>query len=139
MFSLLAVHIYKNYDVRLVEGKEGSFEGRVEVYRVGTWGTICDDGWGTNDANVVCKQLGYARVKSVQPNAYFGQGKGQIWLDDLACVGNETNLGQCMHNGWGSHDCTHSKDAGVVCDKGNADDTSFRFLRDSILFNVWSL
>ena len=118
-YSLLAVHIYKNYDVRLSDGKGGSFEGRVEVYRVGTWGTICDDGWGVKDAEVVCKQLGYGGVKSIKENSYFGEGKGQIWLDDLACAGNESNLGQCLHNGWGSHDCTHKQDAGVVCDAGD--------------------
>ena len=92
------------------------------MYRVGAWGTICDDGWGLKDAEVVCKQLGYAGAKNVHKKAYFGEGKGQIWLDDLACFGNETNLGQCAHNGWGSHDCTHAKDAGVVCDKGNGND-----------------
>ncbi|XP_020605209.1 uncharacterized protein LOC110044027 isoform X4 [Orbicella faveolata] len=125
-----AVHIYKNYDVRLTDGKDGSFEGRVEVYRVGAWGTICHDGWGPNDAQVVCKQLGYAGVKIVHKKSYFGEGRGPIWLDDLACNGSETNLGQCSHNGWGSHDCTHAQDAGVVCDTDGGSATKALRLRD---------
>lgn len=34
-------------------------QGIVEVCVDSKWGRICRDGWGRNDAAVVCRQLGY--------------------------------------------------------------------------------
>jgi hypothetical protein len=45
-------------DIRLVGGSVAD-EGRVELCLSNSWGTICDDGFDENDANVICRQLGY--------------------------------------------------------------------------------
>jgi len=40
---------------------------------------------------------------------------GRIWLDNVACTGNETDVMQCRHTGWGIHNCHHSQDVSVSC------------------------
>ena len=64
---------------RLVGGS-GSHEGRVEVLYDGAWGTVCDDGWDSVDADVVCRSLGFARASTYNHRAAFGQGPGSIVL-----------------------------------------------------------
>lgn len=44
--------------VRLMGGAV-SHEGRLEVFYLGQWGTVCDDGWTDSNTQVVCRQLGY--------------------------------------------------------------------------------
>jgi len=47
-----------------------------------------------------------------------GPGKGQIWLDDVVCNGNESNIDSCDHSPWGVHNCSHSQDVSVSCVTG---------------------
>uniref|UniRef100_A0A4W6CDJ1 SRCR domain-containing protein n=1 Tax=Lates calcarifer TaxID=8187 RepID=A0A4W6CDJ1_LATCA len=102
--------------VRLVNGGNSSCSGRVEIFLRGQWGTVCDDNWDLNDANVVCRQLGCGRARSALQSAAFGQGSGPIWLDNVSCSGNEPSITDCRHPGFGIHNCGHVEDAGVVCE-----------------------
>ena len=100
--------------IRLVDGSSSN-EGRVEVNYNGQWGTVCDDLWDDTDAAVVCQILGLGESGSALGSAAFGEGSGDIILDNVECVGTETDLFSCPSNGPLSHNCGHGEDAGVQC------------------------
>ena len=91
-------------------------EGRVEVFLLGQWGTVCDNGWDIADATVVCHQLGYLRAVSANGSATFGAGSGPSWYQTVRCNGTELSLSECHNNNhnFGSA-CSHSRDAGAAC------------------------
>jgi len=103
--------------VRLVDanGKIG-FSGRLEVYRDGEWGTVCDDGLdseGQNLATVVCRMLGRTGGTVQLGGRTHTAGSGTIHLDDVKCDGTELSIFDCPHTT--TTNCSHSEDAGVTC------------------------
>ena len=101
--------------MRLQGPSSANGSGRIEVFHDGQWGTICNNFWNINDAKVACRQLGYSYAVRVLPNSLVPDGTGQIWLDNVGCIGNEESLSSCYHRGWGVHECGHNNDAGVEC------------------------
>lgn len=36
-----------------------TYSGRLEVFLNGQWGTVCNDGFSSTEADAACRQLGY--------------------------------------------------------------------------------
>ena len=87
----------------------------MEVYHNGEWGTVCDNRWDLNDAQVVCNELGVGRAITAKHDAFYGQGSGRIWLDNVYCFGTELAIRDCRYR---FDYCKHNKDAGVQCTSG---------------------
>ena len=106
------------YEYRLVGGSACS-EGNVELRRDGgSWGVVCDDHWGTdysgtNNANVICRYLGF---RSGSPTMLSRYGRGtNFYMDNVQCGGSETHLMSCPYRGWGNHNCGRGEVAGARC------------------------
>ncbi len=119
--------------LRLADGGEAK-EGRVEVCAdddtsdntPARWGTVCDDYWTNEDADVACRVFGYERSEPYGGRflrSRFGAGTGPIWLDDMLCRGSEANLLDCplasgrsrARDFIGVHNCKSNEVVGVRC------------------------
>jgi len=57
----------------------------------------------------------------------YGPGEGEIWLDGVICLGTETDITECQHNGWAGHSCEHQDDVSVSCYSINGTSSSRGF------------
>jgi hypothetical protein len=99
--------------VRLSGGNTGLLE-----INLGTgWGTVCDDSFGQDDADVVCRQLGYSNASSWGLGFGSGYASQPILMDDVKCSGAESSVLDCWFIS-GSHNCGHNEDVGMTCVAG---------------------
>ena len=115
---MYVLYIRHWFTVRLVDGPT-KYEGRVEVYHNGEWGTVCNDGWDLSDAQVVCRELHLGVATAATHDAFYGEGSGQIWLEIFDCTGTEWSIRNCSHGEKRIENCSHSDDASVKCSAGN--------------------
>ena len=100
--------------VRLVGWGNVTSKGRVEVFTDGAWRGVCGNRWDLNDANVVCRQLGFkGAITSVTSSDRY---RSRL-IHDVTCKGNERFLKECDHI-VSTRYCTNNRDAGAVCITG---------------------
>ena len=118
--------------MRLVNGTT-VLEGRVEVCFNNVWGTVCDNRFNSDDAQVICNQLSlpfsskcyyiaislYSMVidigSAALTGAIFGPGDGPIFIESLTCVGSETSIMDCTEVSLKRGTCSHDRDVSVRC------------------------
>ena len=94
------------------------------------WGSVCDDGFGRNEATSWCTNLGYDSRCTGIPGWYSRRisrfsargGRGlpsysyRIAMDDLRCPRIRSNVGsQCSKRPYGTHNCGHWEDVILEC------------------------
>ncbi|KXJ20886.1 Lysyl oxidase-like 2 [Exaiptasia diaphana] len=88
----------KNETLRLMGG-QFSNEGRVEVFKNGSWNKICGyPWWNTNTANVVCRSLGLPSPTHNTPRGLLLASATPVdttLVLSYLCNGTETNLKEC--------------------------------------------
>ena len=114
----------------------------MEICFNNAWGTICSDGFGSQDAEFICRQTTYpfngeismiitvlmvlhiimvitwicaAGTVVFRQADQFGQGSGPIFLNQLNCNGDEDQVLACGRGPLGLHSCSHAEDTGVRC------------------------
>ena len=102
---------------RLHEGA-GSWEGRLQVYTLGKWRSVCSRGFNSHSAALVCQSLGFSSQGFVSKAFTLGESVSAHVRRPLLCDANATQLTSCR----GSTDpsfCPRSDwDVGIICCDG---------------------
>ena len=91
----LTLHYVEN--IRLTGGSS-IYEGQVEVFINGQWGTVCSDGIGTNEAETLCQSLGFGPFQSISNNFIGNATNIPLVISDLRCSEDYDHFMKCTFN-----------------------------------------
>ncbi|XP_041368790.1 deleted in malignant brain tumors 1 protein-like [Gigantopelta aegis] len=120
--------VASGFNMRMIpEDPAKPFYGRLEVENDGVKGSVCMKGFGTSEATVVCKHIGYAGGVPMDTefdiSGFLNGGKLKrdneppIIMSNVHCSGTEKTLKSCKWSSKAStKDCHYeAKRAGVLC------------------------
>ncbi len=107
--------------VRLVGGNTIR-EGRLQVYKDGMWGTVCNFGWTLESAALACQQMGWVLNTEdwyLNPSQIPAAGQSDpILLSNVRCGPLDTDIRYCkLSEGTDKflNTCGHEDDVGLKC------------------------
>ena len=88
-------HTGRNNTIRLVRANVPN-EGCVEVFHNREWLRVSTNTWDINEADVACRQLGYAHaINAAGKQCYYSFGS--CWETSFRCTGSENSLEECSN------------------------------------------
>ncbi len=100
-------------NVRLMGG--GCIWGHIEVSDGHQVGAVCGEDWDKHAINVACRQMGLVSGYRV----YLVDTPLIVWktllMDHVHCVGNEPNIGWCLHTPLRPHKCPRDQEVVILC------------------------
>ena len=106
-------------ELRLADS-ESPNEGHVEINSYGIWKKLWSLDWSTNEAAVVCHQLGYPGVVMTFENAEVPRREEDVLVHHFQCSGYEKDLDSCYHHSYKSLASSEKRlrNPGLVCARG---------------------
>jgi len=102
------------YYLKLSYGYYGTIMVKVTGQGSSTWQGVCDDSFGQEEGDVICRMLGYRRASSVNGESYYSNSMvSGFAFDNVNCNGNEDSLYSCNYAL--THNCGRSEYQGVAC------------------------
>ena len=104
----------RGVDVRIREGgSRGVLEMRIDDRG---WDAVCDDGFGSTEANAVCYQLGFAAGGTSYDTTH---GDDDFSVDGLSCPSGAVSLSECSTlNPPYNDNCDDDETVGIECYQG---------------------
>ena len=83
----------------------------------GQWGSVCEDAVSHNEADVICRQMGFELGAETVVNGQTTDSNDPILLFDMKCNGNENHISECTFEDHAEHHhvCQEIQKAGIKC------------------------
>ena len=99
-------------NIRLTGGST-IYEGRVEIFIQGQWGTVCGDGISVNEAETLCWSLGFGPFQATS-NYTMESTTFQLVISHLMCSDYYDHFMKCTFN-QSSPLCSSQSSLGLKC------------------------
>ncbi|XP_045183524.2 deleted in malignant brain tumors 1 protein-like [Mercenaria mercenaria] len=100
-------------DTRLVNGT-GPYDGRVEFFVDGHWGTICNRYVDMYDAQAICNTHN-ASLATYFDTALYGEGSGPVLIGYISCGSGRDHVNECSYYSPFRSSCRHNYDLSIAC------------------------